>query len=363
MPGDVGPQGPKGEQGSVGATGMPGIDGNDGLSAYEIYIKYYPEYTGSEEEWINDLINGNLGGSKATYTVSFNSNGGSYVSDQRVVAGEKATMPQDPVMEGYEFEGWYVGSEQWSFAGHVVTSDMTLVARWKEYYTPGLDFYLLPNGTYGVTYGTAKYVESLIIPSTYNGKTVTEILPEGFINMTNLKTVVIPDSITVIGDKAFYGCSNLVSLTLSKNVVVFGDEAFYDCKKLNGEIIIGKNCNYIGYRCFYTTSCSFTVTPDSLEYIGSYAFPYKSTITWDCTETITWNRTVTGTYNSYSGASYDYSYHYETGTFTLPSAKMSPQNSASYLNGTASETWVKTGDRYLSSVTLYACTWTRDLGN
>ncbi|MBO4573424.1 MAG: BMP family ABC transporter substrate-binding protein [Clostridia bacterium] len=40
-----------------------GEKGDNGLSAYEIYKKYHPEYTGTEEDWINDLVNGRLAGS------------------------------------------------------------------------------------------------------------------------------------------------------------------------------------------------------------------------------------------------------------------------------------------------------------
>jgi len=35
------------------------VKGNDGKSAYEIYKQYY-DYTGTEQQWINDLVNGNL---------------------------------------------------------------------------------------------------------------------------------------------------------------------------------------------------------------------------------------------------------------------------------------------------------------
>ena len=31
-------------------------DGNAGLSAYELYVKYHPEYEGSEEEWVNEFF-------------------------------------------------------------------------------------------------------------------------------------------------------------------------------------------------------------------------------------------------------------------------------------------------------------------
>lgn len=39
---------------------VKGDKGEDGLSAYEIYKKYHPDYTGNEEDWINDLVNGRL---------------------------------------------------------------------------------------------------------------------------------------------------------------------------------------------------------------------------------------------------------------------------------------------------------------
>ena len=39
-----------------------GVAGSDGLSAYELYLKYHPEYAGTEEMWIEDLVSGKLGG-------------------------------------------------------------------------------------------------------------------------------------------------------------------------------------------------------------------------------------------------------------------------------------------------------------
>lgn len=40
--------------------GVPGKDGEKGLSAYEIYKKYHPLYEGSEAQWIDDLVSGDL---------------------------------------------------------------------------------------------------------------------------------------------------------------------------------------------------------------------------------------------------------------------------------------------------------------
>lgn len=56
-----------------GLNGSDGLDGKDGLSAYEIYVKYHPEYKGSEEEWIDDLVNDRLGEEVVaeTHTITF----------------------------------------------------------------------------------------------------------------------------------------------------------------------------------------------------------------------------------------------------------------------------------------------------
>ncbi len=69
-------------------------------------------------------------GKKDTYTVSFNSNGGSEVQTQEIAKHEKATEPQEPTKDGYEFIGWYVGTEKWSFLSDTVTSDIILEAKW-----------------------------------------------------------------------------------------------------------------------------------------------------------------------------------------------------------------------------------------
>ena len=66
------------------------------------------------------------------FTVTFDSNGGTSVPSEEVTDGKKATAPNDPTKEGYTFEGWYLGDEEWSFIGYVVTEDMTLTAKWTK---------------------------------------------------------------------------------------------------------------------------------------------------------------------------------------------------------------------------------------
>ena len=71
------------------------------------------------------------------FTVVFDSNGGSEVATQIVKAYGKATEPKPaPVLEGYEFFGWYTDKQtftnRWNFETNAVTANITLHANWKE---------------------------------------------------------------------------------------------------------------------------------------------------------------------------------------------------------------------------------------
>ena len=73
--------------------------------------------------------------SPTTYTVRFESNGGSAVAAESVRGGTTATKPTDPSRQGYSFQGWY--TDQTSFKNSYdfskpVTSDMTLYAKWTK---------------------------------------------------------------------------------------------------------------------------------------------------------------------------------------------------------------------------------------
>lgn len=144
-------------EGVQGPQGEPGTDGEDGLSAYEIYIKYHPEYTGTEEEWLEDLVNGDL---REEYKITFQTNGGSTIEPQYVKYGRLVTRPaDDPTKTGYLFDGWYLGAELFPFNSYQVYDDLTLLAHWKSM---NINLTLDANGgdveyntktvTYGVNY-------------------------------------------------------------------------------------------------------------------------------------------------------------------------------------------------------------------
>ena len=69
------------------------------------------------------------------YTITFDSNGGSAVSDTKVELNQYITKPADPIKEGFKFVGWYSDKEltkAWDFEKTVVMYDLTLYAKWEE---------------------------------------------------------------------------------------------------------------------------------------------------------------------------------------------------------------------------------------
>jgi len=69
----------------------------------------------------------------STFTIRFESNGGSTVNSQRVYYGSRATRPNDPTKEGYTFAGWYIdaGFTMPFDFNTPITRDITLYAKWE----------------------------------------------------------------------------------------------------------------------------------------------------------------------------------------------------------------------------------------
>ncbi|MGE7114846.1 InlB B-repeat-containing protein [Lysinibacillus sp. NPDC047702] len=68
-----------------------------------------------------------------SYSVTFNTNGGSAVASESIVYKEKVTKPKAPTKAGYTFMGWYKNATfttEWNFTNDVVTEDITLYAKW-----------------------------------------------------------------------------------------------------------------------------------------------------------------------------------------------------------------------------------------
>jgi len=93
-----------------------------------------------------------------------------------------------------------------------------------------------------------------------------------YLNGTEVKDLVIPNSVTSIGSYAFYGCSGLTSVTIPNSLTSIGSYAFSSCSRLTS-VTIPSSMTSIGERAFYGCSGLTSVTiHNSVTTIGSYAF-------------------------------------------------------------------------------------------
>ena len=100
-----------------------------------------------------------------------------------------------------------------------------------------------------------------------------------YLNGSLVTDLVIPDSVTEIGDYAFLGCSSLTSVTIPDSVTYIGAGAFRSCSSLTS-IVIPDSVTSIGGGAFYgCSSLTSIVIPDSVTKIGVSAFDGCSSLT------------------------------------------------------------------------------------
>ena len=95
----------------------------------------------------------------------------------------------------------------------------------------------------------------------------------------SITSVVIPDSVTSIGNGAFQLCTNLTSVTIGNGVKSIGDNAFRSCESLK-TLTMGNSIETIGAHAFwYCISLQGVTLPNSLTKISQSAFEACESLT------------------------------------------------------------------------------------
>ena len=209
--------------------------------------------------------------SRNSYSITFNSDGGSAVTTITAKHGAAITAPANPTKDGYDFGGWYDGASVYAFTTMPI-GGKSLTAHWtaQTYSDPtsGATAETNGDGTVQITDVPATAVGTdggLTLPATVGEKQVTEIASDAFdnVNMANVEYVDLSETgiteLTVNRESGLFedlDKNALVYLpagnTAGENVVVGGtcsDYKIYDDGK-----------DYEVKKAFTASQASFTRT-------------------------------------------------------------------------------------------------------
>ena len=181
------------------ASGEKGETGETGKSAYDLVVE--SGYKGTLQEWLDSLV------------------GNSVITPQLKVGND---------------DYWYV-----SYDGGTTWESLNIKANVKQETegSEGLDYYPLSDGTYGVKLGRAIYLNKIVIPSTYNGKSVTQIFYQEIDDQPGILSITIPESIVSIADEVFEEFNNLVEVINKSSLDITAGSNSHGCIAQNALIV------------------------------------------------------------------------------------------------------------------------------
>lgn len=167
-------------------------------------------------------------------TITFDSQGADLEAYPKQITVERdsfiSSLPSEPQKNGYFFSNWvtslsggYIFSET-----NRISHDMTVYAYYQNYGTIGDYEVRILNNVVTILRYIGPEIDDLIIPSSIDGFPVKRIGGSAFMN-SNVKTITMPNTITVIEPSAFENCSQLTSIILSENLTSLGSNAFTGC--------------------------------------------------------------------------------------------------------------------------------------
>lgn len=139
---------------------------------------------------------------------------------------------------------------------------------------------LSPDSSYYIVVGYEGDKTTIEIPAEYKGKPVKSIGAWAFDHVQHeVTSIIIPDSVTRIGEGAFEWKIHLTDVIIGSSVVDIGNYAFRECSSLKNVTFNNNNSlENIGNEAFYHTQIEEIDIPDTVKSIGWCAFAHCTSL-------------------------------------------------------------------------------------
>ncbi|MGL4412042.1 MAG: leucine-rich repeat domain-containing protein [Bacteroidales bacterium] len=166
----------------------------------------------------------------------------------------------------------------------IILFALTLQSAWAStFVVDNLKFTILDSSKREVSISMdSEIIGDLVIPESisYMGETyrIVMISSSGFANTKTISSVVIPSSVSTIGEKAFEGCSSLQSINIPNKVIRIENSTFRNCSSLS-TIVLSTGTTSIGISAFEGCSSLIHIDiPQTVTSLGTSAFAYCSSL-------------------------------------------------------------------------------------
>lgn len=196
------------------------------------------------------------------YLVQFVDWDGTILKSDSIAYGSAATPPENPTRDGYNFLGWDIDDY------NNVGADLIVTALYES------NICLIASGTCGDNLSWELSCDSVLTISGDGAMTnynfVSPHAPWYSYNSA-IKSIIINDGVTSIGQFAFYNCE-AISVSMPSSVTEIATQAFRECHELT-DVQIPENVTTIGYSAFMgCVSLTSIFIPHSITNIGGSAF-------------------------------------------------------------------------------------------
>ena len=158
-----------------------------------------------------------------------------------------------------------------------LSNSITTIEQYGFYNCSSLRSIIIPNSV--TSLGERAFAVCTSLSSCTIGNGVTSIPISAFTECTSLPNITIPNSVTSIGHHAFAKCSGLTSCTIGSGLTSIDEQAFGDCSSLTS-INLPNSVTSIGRAAFIScTSLANANLPSGLTSISEGLFFYCTSLT------------------------------------------------------------------------------------